>query len=195
MSQIWGHRHNLVFQPIPHHIHHLFAQSGDKLDHVVFTAGDELAITKLEDATLERIQKAGLVSSYAPLLVAKHAVKHLNPGPASSITLTMGSVSEKPNKDWTVVASYATGLHGMIRNLALDLAPTRVNLISKSWCGDDTVVGWDAGGSDGRVDEDHQGEVYDGGDWETGGCGGVISAIFIYCWSEKNDEANEDVDV
>ncbi len=33
-------------------------------------------------------------------------------------------------KDWSVVASYATGLHGMTRNLALDLAPIRVNLIS-----------------------------------------------------------------
>ena len=28
------------------------------------------------------------------------------------------------------MASYATGLHGMMRNLALDLAPIRVNLIS-----------------------------------------------------------------
>jgi len=186
-DRISGYACDLSSPDLEANIHHLFAQSGDKLDHVVFTAGDELAITKLEDATLERIQKAGLVRFYAPLLVAKHAVKHLNPGPASSITLTTGSVSEKPNKHWTVVASYATGLHGMIRNLALDLAPTRVNLISKSWCGDDTVVGWDAGGSDGRVHEDHQGEVYDGGDWETGGCGGVISVDFIYCWSEKTD--------
>lgn len=105
------------------------SRNADKLDHVVFTAGDKLAITKLGNATLESIQKAGMVRFYAPLLVAKHAVKHLNPGPASSITLTTGSVSEKPNKDWTVVASYATALHGMIRNLALDLAPTRVNLI------------------------------------------------------------------
>lgn len=91
MSQIWGHRHNLVFQPIPHqfqhrnppypsakdcisgyacdlsspdleaNVHHLSAQCGDKLDHVVFTAGDKLAITKLEDATLASIQKARMV--------------------------------------------------------------------------------------------------------------------------------------
>ena len=31
---------------------------------------------------------------------------------------------------WSVVASYAAGLHGMTRNLALDLKPIRVNLVS-----------------------------------------------------------------
>jgi len=64
------------------------------------------------------------------LLVAKHAVKHPNPRPASSITLTTGSASKKLNKDWEVVASFATGLHGMMRVLAFDLAPIGVNLIS-----------------------------------------------------------------
>ena len=85
---------------------------------------------KLEDATLESIQKAAMVRFNSPLLLAKHAPEHLNPGSASSITLTTGSVSRKPMKDCSTGASYATGLHGMMRNLALDLAPVRVNLIS-----------------------------------------------------------------
>ena len=71
-----------------------------------------------------------MVRFNSPLLLAKHAPGHLNPGPASSITLTTGAVSSKPNKDWSVITGYATGLHGMTRNLALDLAPIRVNLIS-----------------------------------------------------------------
>lgn len=89
-----------------------------------------MAVMPLEEATLEKIQQAGMVRFFAPILIAKHAKKHLNPGPRSSITLTTGSVSQRPHKDWSVVASYATGLHGMTRNLALDLAPIRVNLIS-----------------------------------------------------------------
>lgn len=84
----------------------------------------------LAEATLEQIQTAAMVRFNAPLFVAKHAAANMNPGPASSITLTTGSVSEKPMPNWTVGASYATGLHGMMRNLALDLAPVRVNLIS-----------------------------------------------------------------
>ena len=112
-------------------IEKLFEQcGGPNFDHIVFTAGDPLAILKLEDATLESIQKAGMIRLNSPLLLAKHAPKFLNPGPASSITLTTGSVSRKPNKDWSVMASYTTGLHGLMRNLALDLAPVRVNLVS-----------------------------------------------------------------
>ena len=108
----------------------LFSRCGGKLDHVVFTAGESLAVMPLEQATLDAMQKAGNVRFFAPLLVAKHAKTHLKPGPASSITLTTGSVSDKPRPNWSVIASYATGLHGMTRNLALDLAPIRVNLIS-----------------------------------------------------------------
>jgi len=44
--------------------------------------------------------------------------------------LTTGTVAEKPIPRWSVVASYAAGLHGMVRNLALDLKPIRVNLVS-----------------------------------------------------------------
>ena len=32
--------------------------------------------------------------------------------------------------NWSIVASYGAGMHGMTRNLALDLAPIRVNLVS-----------------------------------------------------------------
>lgn len=129
-GRISGYACDLSTSKLEANIQNLLEQCGDKLDHIVFTAGDKLAITKLEDASLEYIQNAGMVRFYAPLLVAKHAVKHLNPGPASSITLTTGSVSERPNKHWAIPGSYATGLHGMMRGLALDLAPIRVNLIS-----------------------------------------------------------------
>ncbi len=44
--------------------------------------------------------------------------------------LTTGSVAEKPIPRWSIVASYAAGLHGMVRNLAIDMKPVRVNLVS-----------------------------------------------------------------
>lgn len=129
-GRISGYACDLSSPSLEANIEHLFSQCGGKLDHIVFTAGDKLSMMKVEDATLERMQSAGMVRFFAPMLVAKHGRSHLNPGPASSITLTTGSVSEKPNKNWSVIASFATGLHGMTRNLALDLAPIRVNLIS-----------------------------------------------------------------
>jgi len=121
----------------------LFAKCGE-LNHVIFTAGDKIAVMPLEDANVETIQKASMVRFIAPLIVAKYAAKILPKSPASSITLTTGSVSERPVPNWTIVGSYATALHGMTRGLALDLKPIRVNLVSPGavetpmWTGMDT---------------------------------------------------------
>lgn len=108
----------------------LFAQIDRKLDHIVFTAGDALSPRPISDTTLSFMKQSGMVRFFAPFFVAKFAVSHLNPGPASSITLTTGSGGEKPITNWTVISSYLSGLHGMTRGLALDLRPIRVNLIA-----------------------------------------------------------------
>ena len=44
-----------------------------KVDHIIHTAGDPLAMGKLEDLTIEKIHKAGNVRFFAPLLLAKVA--------------------------------------------------------------------------------------------------------------------------
>lgn len=59
--------------------------------------------------------------------MAKVGSKFLTSGPQSSIVLTTGSVAEHPVPNWPVMASYCAGLHGMTRNLAIDLKPIRVN--------------------------------------------------------------------
>ncbi len=128
-DRVSGHACDLSVQSMEENIKKLFEQTG-KLDHVVFTAGDALATTPIHEATLEGIQKAGMVRFFAPLLVAKYASKYLSAGPASSLTLTTGSASQRPIAGWSVPASYGGGLHSMTRNLAVDLAPIRVNLIS-----------------------------------------------------------------
>ena len=121
----------------------LFAQvaEGGPLDHVVYTAGDALAVGKLEEFSLQEIQQAGMVRFFGPMLVAQHLRKALKPGPASSFIMTTGGMSERPRRDWTVVMSYLTGLEGMSRALARDLAPIRVNLIGPGAV--DTEL-WDA---------------------------------------------------
>lgn len=65
-----------------------------------------------------------------PLLTAKVASRYLTKTHESSIILTTGTIDERPIPDWSVVATFGAGLHGMTRNLALDLAPVRVNLVS-----------------------------------------------------------------
>lgn len=128
-SDIKGYPCDLSKPTLESDLEKLFEQTG-KVDHIVFTAGDALATIPLQDSTLESIQKAGQVRFFAPLLVAKVGVRYLSEGPQASITLTTGSTADKPMKGWSVISSFAAGLHGMARGLAVDLKPVRVNVVS-----------------------------------------------------------------
>ena len=101
-----------------------------KLDHVVFTAGDALSIIKVEEMSMQNILQAGQIRFFAPLLLAKFLPTYLVKSHKSSYTVTTGSISEKPIPNWSVVASFAGGHHSMVRNLAIDLKPIRVNAVS-----------------------------------------------------------------
>lgn len=128
-AKVSGYSCDLSKPTVEQDLETLFKQIG-KVDHIVFTAGDKLGTVPLHETTHETILQAGQVRFVAPLLVAKVGSKYLNPGPASSIVLTTGLVADRPIPNWSVVASYAAGLHGMTRNLAIDLKPIRVNLVS-----------------------------------------------------------------
>jgi NAD(P)-dependent dehydrogenase (short-subunit alcohol dehydrogenase family) len=133
-GRIEGHQIDLSHDDVETHLEKLFtdvtAGGSDPLDHVVYTAGGTLAVKPIHEIDIDFIHNAGHVRFVVPLLVAKLAYRFTKSSTASSLILTTGSISQKPVADWSVVASYATGLHGMTRNLALDLAPLRVNLVS-----------------------------------------------------------------
>lgn len=128
-AKIAGYACDLSKPTLEQNIKELFEKTGS-VDHIVFTAGDKLAVKSIHETSYESIISAGHVRFIAPLLVAKVGSKYLSAGPTSSITFTTGTVAEHPIPNWSVVASYAAGLHGMTRNLALDLKPIRVNLVS-----------------------------------------------------------------
>ena len=154
---------------------------GQKLDHVVYTAGDSLATKKLAEVDFAFIKKAGMVRFFAPLLVAKQAANYLNASAASSFTLTTGGVAEHPIPDWTVVGSYATGLMGMARSLALDLKPIRVNAISPGAV--DTQL-WKG------MSEEQKEKMFEGlkSTMTTGGIGQVVDVVesYLYVMKDKN---------
>lgn len=161
-------------------VEQLFQKAG-KLNHVVFTAGDSLAMMPLEEATLEKTIQAGMVRYFAPLMVAKQAAKVLDKSPTSSITLTTGSVSEKPIPNWSVIVGFATALQGTTRGLALDLKPIRVNLVSPGAV--ETSL-WDG------IPEDKRQEMFKafGDKMATGKIGQVedVAEAFLYSMKDKN---------
>ena len=102
---------------------------GSKLDHIVFTAGPALKITPVSEASVDDILTAGHVRFLGPFVLGKVAPKYMHNDSTSSITLTGGTNSHRPVKSWTIQAAWGSGVEGMMRGLAVDLAPIRVNII------------------------------------------------------------------
>lgn len=100
-----------------------------KLDHVVNTAGTVPSLPALSKFTPDQAF-GGATSRYiAGLLIGKLAPAHMNPGPGSSIIFTGGSTASKPGRGWSARVGLGALLEGMMRGLAIDLAPIRVNLV------------------------------------------------------------------
>jgi NAD(P)-dependent dehydrogenase (short-subunit alcohol dehydrogenase family) len=108
----------------------LLDKAGSTLNHIVFTAGEAIKVLTLNDATPQELHDGSVLRYYAPLFLAKHAVKYLAPSPKSSITFTTGAISVKPIKGMALNNGIATAIQGITRGLALDIAPIRVNAVN-----------------------------------------------------------------
>ncbi|KAF4220098.1 hypothetical protein CNMCM5878_002128 [Aspergillus fumigatiaffinis] len=128
-GQVTGHTCDLSLPDVEQRLVKLFEEIGS-CDHIVYTAGDALAVRPLKDLDLQSIQKAGHIRFDVPLLVAKLALSVLKPGYTSSLILTGGVVGDRPQPNWAVIAGYSAGLYGMVPGLALDMKPLRVNFVS-----------------------------------------------------------------
>jgi NADP-dependent 3-hydroxy acid dehydrogenase YdfG len=106
----------------------LFIQTG-KVNHIVFNALYALPIVARHDITICKIQQAGQMRFYAPLLVVKHASDYLTGGPNSSITFTGGFIAERPTPNWLLVTAFTCGLPGIARSLTIELKPVRVDVV------------------------------------------------------------------
>ena len=103
----------------------------DKVDHVVFTAGDNIVLTSLADVTVNSIQKLGIVRFVAAIVLGKLLVpKYMTASAESSITLTGGVNSTKPGAGWSVMAGWGAAIEGLARGFAVDLKPIRVNCVA-----------------------------------------------------------------
>lgn len=102
----------------------------DKLNHIASTAGDALGPVSLADFTPELISKALAVRFTAPAVMAKYIHKYMDVSPKSSFTFTSGVRSKRPAPGWSLVTAGAGSIEGLMRGLAVDLSPVRVNVVS-----------------------------------------------------------------
>ena len=98
-----------------------------ELDHLVYTSGEALALAPVADLNLAAARTFFEVRFFGALAAVRAAAPRLRP--AGSITLTGGAAGHRPSPGWAVAASICGAMEGLTRELALELAPIRVNLV------------------------------------------------------------------
>jgi len=104
-----------------------FDKVGD-FDHFVYTAGEPLTLMRLDELDLNAARDFFTLRYFGALAAVSAAVAHLRPG--GSVVLTTGIAAERPGPGWTVAASICGAVNSMVRAMAVELAPLRVNAVS-----------------------------------------------------------------
>ena len=98
-----------------------------ELDHVVYTAGDPFGPRAVRDLPLDEARRAFDVRFWGALAVAKHAAPRIRAG--GSIVLTSGTIGVRPVPGAALAAAGAGAVEALVRGLAVELAPVRVNAV------------------------------------------------------------------
>jgi NAD(P)-dependent dehydrogenase (short-subunit alcohol dehydrogenase family) len=105
----------------------LFAGLG-RFDHLVFTAGEALALGSLATTDVSAAQRFFRLRYWGAYMSAKYGSGNILP--SGSIVLTSGIAGLRPRTGWAVAASICSAMEGLTRGLAVELAPIRVNIVS-----------------------------------------------------------------
>jgi NAD(P)-dependent dehydrogenase (short-subunit alcohol dehydrogenase family) len=114
----------------------LFAHVG-RFDHLVVTAAD-LPYGPVMELTERDLMRAVRSKLLGPVFAAQESAARIKPG--GSITFTSGIAARRPMRGGSAAAAINSGLEGLVRALAVELAPLRVNAVSPGWT--DTPI-WD----------------------------------------------------
>ncbi|RAO42926.1 3-oxoacyl-[acyl-carrier-protein] reductase [Micromonospora saelicesensis] len=111
----------------PDAVSRLFHDLGS-FDHLVYTAGEPLALMSVDALDLAAARTAFDLRYFGSLSAVNAALPYLRPG--GSITLTTGTANHRPSAGWSVAASITGAIDALVRALAVELAPIRVNAVS-----------------------------------------------------------------
>ncbi|HEY4242547.1 MAG TPA: SDR family oxidoreductase [Kofleriaceae bacterium] len=97
------------------------------IDHLVYTAGEELLIAPLAELDLAAARRFFELRYWGALAAVRAATPHL--ARTGSIVLTSGAAGHRPHAGFVVGASICAAVEGAARTLAVELAPIRVNVV------------------------------------------------------------------
>ncbi|ORY19447.1 hypothetical protein BCR34DRAFT_471768 [Clohesyomyces aquaticus] len=103
----------------------------EKIDHIVFTAGDLTSMPHVSTITPDVALNFGRVRFLGQLMIAKLLCsgKYMAASAGSSFTLTGGTNTKKPVPGFALGAAWGCATEGLMRGLAVDLKPIRVNMV------------------------------------------------------------------
>lgn len=104
-------------------------QGAEPLDHIITTAGKP-DVRPISEIDLTYLQQSAQIPVFVSIFLAKLGARFLREGSGASLILTSGQVAERPVPGFLVFSAYAAAQYGLARNLAVDLAPRRVNVVS-----------------------------------------------------------------
>ena len=102
----------------------------DTLDHIVDTSGDGVGSLKLDSVTIDELQHSMQLRYIGMVMIAKVGSQYLKKAYTSSFTVTSGALVYKPTPGRGMLAGVGGAKEGLVRGLAVELAPVRVNLVS-----------------------------------------------------------------
>lgn len=117
------------------------AAAGGQVDHLVITIGSRKSPPPFASLQRADLEQGFGTKLFAALMAVQAALPHL--AARASITLTSGLLSRKPTATGLLRASINAAVEAAARNLAKELAPRRVNVVSPGVV--DTAV-WGAQG-------------------------------------------------
>ncbi|HEX3802722.1 MAG TPA: SDR family oxidoreductase [Solirubrobacteraceae bacterium] len=97
------------------------------LDHLVYTAGESLQLGPIADTSVSVARGALELRVWSAFMAIKYAVPHIHQH--GSIVSTSGAAGPRPQAGWSVAALICSGMEGLARALAIELAPIRVNVV------------------------------------------------------------------
>ena len=100
------------------------------LDHIITTAGRGPVAKPLSETSIKEVTEVAKHGITVPMILAKVGHRYLKKSYTSSLTFTGGHISEKPVANYSLYSALAASMVGLTRNLALDMAPIRVNLVN-----------------------------------------------------------------
>ncbi len=96
-------------------------------DHLAYTAGEALVLRPFTDLSTDEARTFFEIRYWGAFTAAKYAAPNIADG--GSIVLTSGGVATRPGPGTAVPASTTGATESLVRALALDLAPIRVNAV------------------------------------------------------------------